>query len=113
MEGNMGEQVIRIPTEIVVRVGAPATRNLDLLGTQSRKALGRDQWLHPYWDMALLRVELARDGMVRDAGVSFSQGSAEVPNPWQAAWDVVESVGADVAPRGAPVDIEFRVGRPS
>ncbi len=86
---------------------------------------------------AVPSFELARDGRVRDAGVSFSAGSAEVPNPWQAAWDAVESPPPDVAaptlPRepapdstarrapalGAapaftiPIDIEIRVGRPN
>lgn len=36
---------------------------------------------------AVPAFELSRDGEVRDAGVTFSAGAAETPNPWQSFWD--------------------------
>jgi hypothetical protein len=40
---------------------------------------------------AVPAYELARDGFVRDAGVSFGSGTAANPNPWADAWTAAES----------------------
>lgn len=40
---------------------------------------------------AVPTFELARDGRIRDAGVQFTDGESDVPNPWQASWDKVDA----------------------